>query len=432
LRRIGTIVVLVAPWFLLVWHLSSFWLVDPEYSYGWAVPALAAFVAWKKWQTFAPEDGKNAMVLSVAILLALLLGPIWCVHYAVPDWSGVNWLFALTVVGYLLALLTYLWGVAAARHFLFPVLFILVAVPWPQRFELVLVQGLMKEVAANAATKGFAAFGEWHDPAGFGILCVSFCILGIISFAFRRQPLDSQKLDRQMSWPSWTLIGGVAVWIALFLLATEIWYRRNEKLDSRFLTVTWPSDALHLTELSISDTARRLLLYDSARCASWRDSSGLDWSVYFLVWNSGRTSTQSARIHRPENCFQGSGAILLADLKPVRVDVGGAGLSFRSYLFAKDGVPLYVYYLVWEEANLDVDPAIANQDFSGFSRLQRVWLAQRNLGQQSIEIVLSGVRDEDQAIQAIRANLGRMVRVGSRGEGPVHHEETERANFSGY
>jgi hypothetical protein len=175
------------------------------------------------------------------------------------------------------------------------------------------------------------------------------------------------------------LLAGLAAWIALFLAGTEWWYRRNEKSDVRYLSVKWPSDASNLREMAISDAARRILLYDRAKCASWRDSSGLNWSCFFLVWESGRTSTQSARIHRPEKCLQGSGAILVADLKPIQLTTDGAVLWFRSYLFEKDERPLYVYYTVWEEANLDADPALVYQDWSGFSRLQRVWLAQRNI-----------------------------------------------------
>ena len=102
----------------------------------------------------------------------------------------------------------------------------------------------------------------------------------------------------------------------------------------------------------------------------------------------------------------------MADLKPIHLTTDGAVLWFRSYLFEKDERPLYVYYTVWEEANLDADPALVKQDWSGFSRLQRVWLAQRNLGQQSVEIVLSGVRDEQEARTALQAKLGDIVRVG--------------------
>jgi len=48
---------------------------------------------------------------------------------------------------------------------LFPVLFILTAVPWPQRLELALVQGLMKGVA-GAAAQVLACFGVPAMPAG--------------------------------------------------------------------------------------------------------------------------------------------------------------------------------------------------------------------------------------------------------------------------
>ena len=70
---------------------------------------------------------------------------------AVPDWSVINWLFGIAVAGYVFLLFAYFWGRGAPSHFAFPILFVLLAIPWPQRIELVLVQALMKFVAATAA-----------------------------------------------------------------------------------------------------------------------------------------------------------------------------------------------------------------------------------------------------------------------------------------
>ena len=95
------------------------------------------------------------------------------------------------------------------------------------------------------------------------------------------------------------------------------------------------------------------------------------------------------------------------------VDVGGTPLVFRTYLFERDGLLLHVFYLIWEEGNRDLDPCALGQDWSGTSRLQRVWLGQRNLGQQSLEIVLFGTTSDEQARTILKEDLGKIVRIHS-------------------
>jgi hypothetical protein len=68
-------------------------------------------------------------------------------------------------------------------------------------------------------------------------------------------------------------------------------------------------------------------------------------------------------------------------------------ITFRSYLFERDGVPLAVFYTLWEEVNPDRLSGRVLQDYSGLSRLQRVLTHERNLEQQSVEFVLTGRTD---------------------------------------
>ena len=73
--------------------------------------------------------------------------------------------------------------------------------------------------------------------------------------------------------------------------------------------------------------------------------------------------------------------------------VNSIPIAFRSYLFERDGIPLTVFYTIWEETNPDQRLGRLLQDYSGLSRLQRVLTHQRNLGQQSLEFVLAGGTD---------------------------------------
>ena len=122
---LGTWLVLFVPWILLVLHLSSFWSVDPQYSYGYVVPFIAAFFFWEKWKTPPSGSALSGKLLSLmgASMAAVLLALAWLAHEAVPDWSVLNWSFALSVVLSVLSLIAYWRGRPAALHLLFPVLF---------------------------------------------------------------------------------------------------------------------------------------------------------------------------------------------------------------------------------------------------------------------------------------------------------------------
>ncbi len=166
-------------WFLLGRQLSHEWSANEQYSYGWFVPFLAAFLFWLRWeewrtgeraedQSRGPSDGRHggrpssgaglrASLLPAGILL-LLLFPIRLFEVANPDWRPLSWAHALVVVGLTLLLIGHRGGRAAARHFAFPVCFILVAVPWLTPIEAPLVHGLMRLVAAMA-TETLTLFG---------------------------------------------------------------------------------------------------------------------------------------------------------------------------------------------------------------------------------------------------------------------------------
>jgi len=267
-----------------------------------------------------------------------------------------------------------------------------------------------------ADAQGFAAMEKWHDPAGFSVSSISLLLLYFFARPLGRPaaPDTGNSTGRLEPLPM-PLILGFSGWFLFFIVGSEIWYRHHEtKLSGiRHLSIVWPSDVAGISKISIPDSARRILLYDDAQCASWLDRNGLRWTFYSLIWNSGRTSTQSARVHRPENCLQGSGAILHKEMQPTIVQVGGIPLAFRTYLFDWNETTLHVFYLIWEDGNRDLDPTALGQDWSGISRLQRIWLGQRNLGQQTLEVVLSGATSDEEARTTFQAELEKIVRIRS-------------------
>jgi exosortase len=80
-----------------------------------------------------------------------MLLPLRIIHEANVGWRSAQWLHAVILVALTLILLWRAGGWRWVKHFGFPALFLLVAVPWPMRLEGYVVQGLMRLVAAVTA-----------------------------------------------------------------------------------------------------------------------------------------------------------------------------------------------------------------------------------------------------------------------------------------
>jgi exosortase len=145
-------------WLWLGWNLHFEWTLNPQYNYGWAVPLLAALLAWQRWQTrpatATPQPRGRSMsgtiggAAAAALLVCLL--PIRLVEEANPDWRLLSWIFALVTAAYSLVTIWRVAGAGSARHFAFPICFTLVAVPWLVQPENFVVQTFTRAVARVA------------------------------------------------------------------------------------------------------------------------------------------------------------------------------------------------------------------------------------------------------------------------------------------
>jgi exosortase len=165
-------------WLILWWQLSGEWSVNDQYSYGWFVPFFALFLLWLRWEDrpkareleqvsnrgtnnkepITNNSKARAIAIGIAIVSLLLLFPIRLFEIGNPDWRPLSWLHAICVVTITLIFLWSIGGRPWLRHFAFPVLFTLVAVPWVSPVEEPIVQGLMRIVAA-VASEVVALFG---------------------------------------------------------------------------------------------------------------------------------------------------------------------------------------------------------------------------------------------------------------------------------
>ncbi len=151
------LLVLSAVWLEVVLRLHPEWSANPQYSYGWTVPFLAAYLFWNRLLSAptpaAPHGAGIAVGVAIASLLVLL--PIRWLGEANPDWRLLSWGMAMAALGVSSGAIYLAGGLRWVRHFGFPILFFLVAVPWPSQIEQALIQGLMRAAATvnvNALT----------------------------------------------------------------------------------------------------------------------------------------------------------------------------------------------------------------------------------------------------------------------------------------
>jgi exosortase len=139
---------LALVWLEVIHHLANEWSLNPQYGYGWSVPFLVLYLIGKRWlHRPAPvPPARRTSALALVVSAALLIGPVRFLAEANPDWRLLSWAFALNAVVISLGVFFLIGGSPWLRHFAFPFLFFLVAVPWPVQLEQVVVQGLMRGV----------------------------------------------------------------------------------------------------------------------------------------------------------------------------------------------------------------------------------------------------------------------------------------------
>jgi exosortase len=152
----------IALWLVLFARLANEWSVNPQYGFGWAVPFFGAYLLWERWRTRptpdAPERASRTVIAGICVLAAVWI-PTRLILEAFPDWRPVLWAMALLAVALSLLILSATGGRAWVKYFLFPILFVLVAVPWPTPIENVALHSLMS-VNAGIATDTLTLFGH--------------------------------------------------------------------------------------------------------------------------------------------------------------------------------------------------------------------------------------------------------------------------------
>jgi exosortase len=140
------IAVFLLVWLELISRLRFEWSINPQYAYGWTVPFLAAYLFWRRSENAPPASAPNFRGFSAALIIgaAAFLIPIRLIQEASPDWRLLSWGMALCAAVITAAGVYLAGGRPSLRHFAFPILFFLVAVPWPTGLEQFVIQSLMR------------------------------------------------------------------------------------------------------------------------------------------------------------------------------------------------------------------------------------------------------------------------------------------------
>jgi exosortase len=155
---------ILTAWILALRQLDLEWTINPEYQYGWVVPFLTLLLWWRAWSR-RPSPSNHIvsnMLPYLGALLVILALPLRIIEEANPDWRPLNYYFMGQAILITALIVDCSGGRAWLRHFAFPLLFPLVAVPWPSGIENEIIQGLQRCIASisveGASWMGWAAF----------------------------------------------------------------------------------------------------------------------------------------------------------------------------------------------------------------------------------------------------------------------------------
>lgn len=308
-----------------------------------------------------------------------------------------------------------------------PPRFLLLALGAPLAFSFNIIRTLF--LTWQASMSGNAAVAKWHDSAGITISVATFSVLWLLSLVLKNRatPFSTPLPPRPSppTGPSSQLSGfkfqpfpklfsfSLALWAPFVLVANQAWYRSHETDPAQ--TVRWsfqfPTNSPNARNVPIDKDTRQRLRCDQGSALSWDEPDGSNWSAFFFRWREGEaTSRMAARDHRPEICLPSSGYKLKNDSRILFLPAQGLEIPFRASTFDEAGRVLYVFFCLWEDG-AEKQAGLGKSKY--LDRLESVLAGRRRLGQQTLEIIVSGYASMAEAEQAVRQRLPSLIHLGT-------------------
>jgi hypothetical protein len=223
-----------------------------------------------------------------------------------------------------------------------------------------------------------------------------------------KQPISPGPLPSLQ--PCRTFLLAVGCWAILCLVATEVWYRSHAVKNAGVFhwTVALPESKPGFEKIELPPRTLSLLAFDAGGTSQWKEDDGSEFSLSFFRWNP--RSVQSviySRAHRPEVCLPASGYKQLTESELVFFDAGQLKLPFRKYTYASEGQILYVFFCQWEDG---AEKQAGMRSSKQADRLQSVLTGRRLVGQQTLEIIITGSPSLAEAEALVRRRLPELIR----------------------
>jgi hypothetical protein len=214
-------------------------------------------------------------------------------------------------------------------------------------------------------------------------------------------------------------MAAVGFWSVCVIALTEFWYVAHERAGKppQQWHVSLPAANSTFQTVTLAPRVLASLKADETITGTWRQPDGTEWAVYFLRWNPKSVpSLIRARHHRPDACLPNAGLREISNLPIEYFEVGPLKLPFERYIYEANQQVLYVFYCLWQDGDEDLRGMRMQKGLRVLSIPERLELARqgkRRLGQQTLEIVVSGCVDFQEAERAFQQRLPELVRLDS-------------------
>jgi len=265
----------------------------------------------------------------------------------------------------------------------------------------------------QVASSGPSALDKWHDPAGMLIMAVCFlCLWGC--GVLLRQKATHQKEDSLVRGPVSVpapLAWGMCLGILLLVGGNEAWYRFHE--SKRTAPIEWsvkfPEKESEFRPIEVSKNIKDTLDTQLISAGAWRDAGQVEWTLYYIRWLPGTAlSAMHGRRHRPEICLTSSGLELKQTLGIHYVPANSLNLPFQSYLFESSGKQFFVFFCLWEDGG----EHLPEKGYGSFqARLKTAQLGARRVGQRTVEVILEGCKDMEDARRILVERLPELIQI---------------------